>query len=110
MRHILMLAMILGLTLGFASVSHAKDEVNPDAGATLCDPKTQSCDEGDGKDDGKGGSEEPSGTWHGYKAGSKELEQEKAKLDAIKASSSQEAQDWLDQNRKARELVVQGKK
>ncbi len=111
MRHVLMFAMILGLTFGFAPVGHAKDEISPDPEETLeggggkgggeeeeCDPKT-GCDEDDG---GEG----VSGSWHGYKAGSKELEQEKARLNAIKDSASGEAKAWIQQNKDLREAEV----
>lgn len=113
MRHVLMFAMILGLTFGFAPVGHAKDEISPDPEETLeggggkgggeeeeCDPKVDACDEDEG------GGEGVSGSWHGYKAGSKELEQEKARLKAIRDSASDEAKAWIQQNKDAREAEV----
>jgi hypothetical protein len=133
MRHILMFAMILGLTLGFAPHSYAgKDEPTPpDAGETLeggdgkgggeeevCDPKKENCDgeeevvcdpkKENCDDDGKGGGE-VSGGWHNYKPGSKELEQAKAEIQNRRDIASQEVKDWHESKRLERKAVV-GKK
>jgi hypothetical protein len=107
MRHILMLALISGLMLGFACTGHAKDVLDPkqsvegdgkDVGEE-CDPKKQNCD-----DDGKGGSEGVSGTWHNLD--SKQLEQAKAEMQQRRDMTSQEVKDWHESKRLERETIV----
>lgn len=128
MHHVLMLAMILGLTLGFAPHSYAgKDEPTPPSVQPSCDPKNENCDDdgkGDGEeevvcdpkkencdDDGKGGGE-VSGNWHSYKPGSKELEQAKAQMQSRRDAASQEVKDWHESKRLEREAAAKndGKK
>lgn len=105
MRHVLMFVMVLGMTLGLASASYAREDgkdgdVKGGDKEEPCDPKKENCPKDPPKDSGKAGS------WQDLKPGSRELEDAKIEMQSRRDAASQAVKDYLANKRKDREMIV----